>query len=72
MGNRLLVKIKNIENLDGLKVLFVKDFLIVLIVVFFFFVCLFIDMIDFRYYDGDILEYVKFYDYDFVFIFVYF
>ena len=64
-------KIKNIENPDGLKVLFVKDSLIVPTAAFFSSVCSSIDMIDPRYYDGDILEYAKSHDYDFVFISVY-
>ncbi|AXU28554.1 TPA: hypothetical protein ACKONR_002097 [Clostridioides difficile] len=71
LGNRPLVKIKNIENPDGLKVLFVKDSLIVPTAAFFSSVCSSIDMIDPRYYDGDILEYAKSHDYDFVFISVY-
>lgn len=71
LGNRPLVKIKNIENPEGLKVLFVKDSLIVPTAAFFSSVCSTMDMIDPRYYDGDILEYAKSQDYDFVFISVY-
>lgn len=71
LGNRPLVQVKNNDNPDGLKVLFVKDSLIVPTASFFSTVCSQMDLIDPRYYEGDIVEYAKKQDYDFVFLSVY-
>lgn len=71
LGNRPLVQITNNNNPDGLKVLFVKDSLIVPTAAFFSSMCSQMDLIDPRYYEGDIVEYAKSQDYDFVFFSVY-
>lgn len=71
LGNRPFVQVKNKDNPEGLKVLFVKDSLIVPTASFFSTVCSQMDLIDPRYYEGDIVEYAKKQDYDFVFLSVY-
>ncbi|MBU5591653.1 hypothetical protein KQI89_07730 [Clostridium sp. MSJ-4] len=71
LGNRPFVKINNFENPKGLKVAFIKDSLIVPTIAFFSSLCSQIDIIDPRYYEGDIVEYVKLQKYDFVFLSVY-
>lgn len=71
LGNRPLVQITNNNNTDGLKVLFVKDSFIVPTAAFFSSMCSQVDLIDPRYYEGDIVEYAKNQDYDFVFLSVY-
>lgn len=70
-GNRPFVQVINNNNLDGLKVLFVKDSLIVPTAAFFSSICSQMDLIDPRYYDGDIVEYAKSQNYDFVFLSIY-
>ena len=71
LGNRPLVQITNNNNPKGLKVLFVKDSFIVPTAAFFSSMCSQVDLIDPRYYEGDIVEYAKNQDYDFVFLSVY-
>ncbi|MGB5824685.1 MAG: DHHW family protein [Proteocatella sp.] len=71
LGNRPLVNISNRENPDGLRVLFIKDSLIVPVAAFFSSVCSQMDLIDPRYFKGDIEAYAKEGNYDFVFVSIY-
>lgn len=71
LGNRPFVQVTNNNNPDGLKVLFVKDSLIVPTAAFFSSMCSQMDLIDPRYYEADIVEYAKSQDYDFVFLSIY-
>jgi len=71
LGNRPVVNISNRENPEGLRVLFIKDSLIVPVAAFFSSVCSQMDLIDPRYFKGDIEEYAKEGNYDFVFVSIY-
>lgn len=67
-GNHALTEVTNNNNPDGLKVLFIKDSFMVPTASFFSSMCSKMDLIDPRYFEGDIIEYTKNQDYDFVFL----
>lgn len=67
-GNQPFAHIKNKENKNGLKVLFIKDSLAVPLISFFSSVCSDVYIIDPRYYKEDILSYINNTDLDFVFV----
>lgn len=67
-GNQPFAHIRNKENPNGLKVLFVKDSLAVPLVSFFSSVCSDVYLIDPRYYKGDTLNFINSTELDYVFI----
>ncbi len=67
-GNQPFAHIKNKENPNGLKVLFVKDSLAVPLVSFFSSVCSDVYLMDPRYYKGDTLNFINNTELDYVFI----
>ena len=67
-GNQPFAHIKNKENKDGLKVLFIKDSLAVPLISFFSSVCSHVYLIDPRYYKEDILKFINDTELDFVFV----
>ncbi|MDO5516228.1 MAG: hypothetical protein Q4F66_01660 [Clostridium sp.] len=68
MGNQGIVHIKNENNKDGMKVMFIKDSYTVPLAAFLSTAVSDVYMIDPRYYDGDIVEYVNNTDLDMVMI----
>ena len=59
MGNQSIAHIKNLNNPEGLKVVFIKDSMVVPVISFFANVCSEIHFVDPRYYSGDIAEFIN-------------
>lgn len=67
-GNPGYVEINNNNNRHGIKVLFIKDSLIVPVASFFALDCSKVTMVDPRYYSGNIEDVVKKSDFDYIFV----
>lgn len=67
-GNKSLVKIKNKMNTTGPKIALIKDSYSVPLAAFLSNVCSEVDLIDPRYYKGDIAQYVKENKFDYTFV----
>ncbi|MCT4542196.1 MAG: hypothetical protein N4A63_01495 [Vallitalea sp.] len=67
-GNQPFAHIKNKENTNGLKVLFIKDSLAVPLISFFSSICSDVYLIDPRYYKGNALNFINSTELDFVFV----
>ncbi|MFI3200105.1 MAG: DHHW family protein [Eubacteriales bacterium] len=65
-GNYPYVEIDNLKNYNGIRVLFIKDSYFVPVAAFFANVCSEVDLIDPRFYDGDIEEKIRKEHYDYV------
>ena len=67
-GNQGYVHIENEDNEDGIKALFIKDSMIPPVATFFTQTCSTVDLIDPRYYQGDIDQFVANGDFDYIFV----